>query len=159
MFEAAGERFAGRAAYPVAELHAPISRMRVGGPLDTFTREILTTRRPVLIRNPRTDSGSAQGRLQSFGVRTILGVPLMDGDAVIGIVFLDNADVPHPYAPEHLELAAAIGRVAGTAVAQRNDGARMRAQLDTRRDPAPRRVRLQQRRPRPRRGRCRRPRR
>jgi sugar diacid utilization regulator len=123
--------FEGRAAHPEAEIADEVRRLTVGGPVDTFTREIVSTRAPVLIRDTRTDPRGAQSALRHWKVRAVLGVPLLHEQEAVGVLFFDNADQPHPYAPAHLEIAAAAGRIAGALVARALANQRLRQRADT----------------------------
>src|SRR5919112_100396 len=103
----AGERsevFDGRAGHPEAEIADDVRRLTVGGPCDAFTREIVVTAAPVLIRDTRTDPRGAQSALRAWKVRAVLGAPLLHEGEVLGVVFFDNAEEPHPYAPVHVEI-------------------------------------------------------
>jgi sugar diacid utilization regulator/GAF domain-containing protein len=126
-----GEVFEGRAAHPADEIADEVRRLTVGGPFDSFTREIVATAAPVLIRDTLTDPRGAQSALRSWKVRSVLGVPLLHDRDVIGVMFLDNAEQQHPYAPAHLELAAAVGRLAGALVANALAAERLRLRGDT----------------------------
>jgi sugar diacid utilization regulator len=130
----AGERsevFDGRAAHPAGQLAHEVRRLTVGGPSDSFTREIVATAAPVLIRDTHTDPRAAQSALRNWKVRAVLGVPLLHESEVIGVLFFDNADEPHPYAPAHVEIAAGVGRLAGALVGQALEVQRLRRRADT----------------------------
>ena len=105
-------RFRGHAAYP-ASLTEAISHIVPGGPSDLFTREIVETRAPVLICDTLTDPRAAQGAVRAWKVRTVLGVPLLHGDEVTGLLFLDPAGSPAMFTEAAVEAAGAIGRIAG----------------------------------------------
>jgi sugar diacid utilization regulator len=126
-----GEAFEGRAAHPEDEIAEEVRRLIVGGPFDSFTREIAVTSAPVLIRDALTDPRGAQSALRNWKVRAVLGVPLLHEREVIGVLFLDNAERPHPYTPAHVEIAAAAGRLAGALVAQALAAEQLRLRADT----------------------------
>jgi sugar diacid utilization regulator len=126
-----GEAFEGRAAHPEAELADQVRRLTVGGPFDSFTREIVATAAPVLIRDTQTDPRAAQSALRHWKVRAVLGVPLLHERDVIGVLFFDNAERPHPYAPAHVEIAASAGRLMGALVAQALAAERLRLRVET----------------------------
>jgi sugar diacid utilization regulator/GAF domain-containing protein len=129
-----GERsevFEGRAAHPECELGDEVRRLTVGGPLDSFTREIVATAAPVLIRDTQTDPRGAQSALRTWKVRAVLGAPLLHEREVVGVLFFDNAEHPHPYAPVHVEIAAAAGRLAGCLIGQALAAQRLQQRADT----------------------------
>ena len=94
VYLSAGEgRFRGETAFPSSHADA-VSRLTAGGPADLITREIVETHAPVLIRDTLTDPRAAQGALRAWKVRAILGVPLLHGDEVTGLLYLDPAGSP-----------------------------------------------------------------
>jgi sugar diacid utilization regulator len=105
-------RFRGHAAFPASHTEA-ITHIAAGGPADLLTREIVETRAPVLIRDTLTDPRAAQGALRAWKVRTVLGVPLLHGDDVTGLLYLDPANAPAMFSDAAVEAAGAIGRIAG----------------------------------------------
>lgn len=111
-------RFRGRAAHPPAHAEA-VEPLEAGGPADAFTREIVVTRMPVLIADALNDPRAAQGVLRAWGVCTILGVPILHGDEVTGLLFLDPAGTPFAFTDDQVEAAGAIGRLAGDLLAAR----------------------------------------
>jgi sugar diacid utilization regulator len=130
----AGERsevFDGRAGHPEAEIAEDVRRLTVGGPCDPFTREIVATAAPVLIRDTRTDPRGAQSALRTWKVRAVLGVPLLHEGEVLGVLFFDNAEEHHAYAPVHVEIAAAAGRLAGGLIGRALETERLRQRADT----------------------------
>ena len=127
---AANGRFRGCAAYP-AEHASAVRRLTAGGAADTFTRELVQTRAPVLIEDAPTDPRGAQSQLHAWKIRTVLGVPLVHGDRVLGLLFLDPAGAPFAFTDDHVEAATAIGRIAGDLLAARAAASAGREQRDT----------------------------
>ena len=123
-------RFRGVAAHP-AEHAAAVRRLSAGGPSDAFTREIVGTRSPVLIEDTLTDPRAAQSTLRAWKIRTILGVPLLHGERVVGVLFVDPAGAPFAFTPDHVEAVAAIGRIAGELLAGRAASSALREERDT----------------------------
>ena len=126
----AGEgRFRGQAAYPASHADA-IAHIVCGGPADRITREIVETRAPVLIRDALTDPRAAQGALRAWKVRTVLGLPLLHGDDVTGVLYLDPGGAPATFTDAGVEAAAAIGRIAGELLGARAAFDAVRAERD-----------------------------
>jgi sugar diacid utilization regulator len=110
-------RFSGRAAHPSSYLEA-VREMSVGGPSDALAREIVETRTAVVAS-------------RSLKLRSVLGVPLLEDEQVVGLLFFDDAEARHPYTPVQVEIAATIGRLTGEALAQLRTTAHLRSELDT----------------------------
>src|SRR5439155_4918232 len=64
-----------------------IRRLICGTMADGLTREILATREPVLVRNAQDDPRTVRSVMQSFHVRSILGVPMIVREDVVGMLF------------------------------------------------------------------------
>src|SRR5205823_1331698 len=97
---------------------------------DALTHEIVERRAPVLIRDAITDPRGGLSALRAWKVRAILGVPILHGERVIGLLYLDNAGALHPYTDAQVEAAAAVGGLAGAALARCEADARLRAERD-----------------------------
>jgi sugar diacid utilization regulator/GAF domain-containing protein len=95
---------------------AAIRRGVAGLEADGFTREILATRRPVLIKDAQSDPRPVRSTMRAWGIRTMLGVPMILGEEVIGLLFLDNEQVPHDYTESEQEVAAAFANLAAAAI-------------------------------------------
>lgn len=92
-------------------------RKLVTGP-DGFTAEIVESRAPVLIMDARNDPRTVQRTMREWGVRDMLGVPLVFADEAIGIIYVDNEDDEHIYTEEQIRVAQAFGSLAALAVRQ-----------------------------------------
>ena len=108
-----------------------VKRLVCGTAADGFTREILATKRPVLIRNAQGDSRPVRSAMRDWGVRCMLGVPMIVRDEVIGILFLDDEDAVHPFDPEQQSLAVSFAHLAGIAIMQGQRSSELRASLIT----------------------------
>jgi sugar diacid utilization regulator len=125
------ELFLGRVGHADRDIDAEVRRMRAGTPADGLTREILATRRPVLLTNAAADARAIRSTMRYWNVRSLLGVPMVLGEEVIGLIFLDNMDEPHPYSPAHQQIAATFANLAATAVTQVKLTGKLRASLAT----------------------------
>jgi GAF domain-containing protein len=108
-----------------------IKRLTCGGEWDRFTAEILRTMEPVLVLNAKTDPRPNHTIMTDWNVQTMLGVPMIFGQEVMGLMFLDNEDPPHMYAPEEQDLAATFANLAAIAVAQVRGTEALRSNLQT----------------------------
>ena len=108
-----------------------VKRLVCGTAADGFTREILATKHPVLIRNAQGDSRPVRSVMRAWGVRCMLGVPMIVGEEVIGILFLDNEDAAHPFDSEQQSLAASFAHLAGIAIMHGQRSSELRANLVT----------------------------
>ena len=108
-----------------------VKRLVCGTAADGFTREILATKHPVLIRNAQGDSRPVRSVMRAWGVRCMLGVPMIVREEVIGILFLDNEDAAHPFDSERQSLAASFAHLAGIAIMHGQRSSELRANLVT----------------------------
>ncbi|HVX69767.1 MAG TPA: GAF domain-containing protein [Mycobacteriales bacterium] len=112
--------FRGRVGYCVGRgsIDASIRRLVAGIEQDHFTREILATRAPVLIQDATTDSRTIQRTMRLWGVRDMLGVPLVVDDQVIGVMFADNQGEYHGFTEYEIGLAQAFAGLSALAIKQ-----------------------------------------
>jgi len=80
-------------------------RRRVGEMpfIDTVAR----ARRPLVIADARGSELVHPEWVAAFGLKSMLGVPLISGEQVFGVLVLDNTTDGRPFTPESIELAAA----------------------------------------------------
>jgi GAF domain-containing protein/sugar diacid utilization regulator len=110
--------FRGQVGETVQDSDPSIKRLTCGGAADGFTREIVATRRPVLILNAQNDPRPVRATMRAWGVRDILGVPMVHGGEVIGLLFLDDSTAPHPFSQDDQDLAASFADLAGMGISQ-----------------------------------------
>ena len=108
-----------------------IKRLVAGTEADEFTREIVTTRRPVVVADTHSDPRPIRSAMLSWGIRSILGVPMVLRGEVIGIIFLDNADEPHVFTSTEGEIAATFADLAAVVISQAQMTGRLRRSLHT----------------------------
>jgi len=106
-----------------------IRRLICGTPADRLTQEILATQQPVLVRNAQQDPRAVRSIMQSWGVRSILGVPMIVRGDVVGMLFLDNEQTPHPFSADNQAVASTFARLAGIAIQQAQRAAELRTNL------------------------------
>jgi sugar diacid utilization regulator len=108
-----------------------IKRLVCGVQADDFTREILTTRRPVVIADARRDPRPIRSAIVELNVRTVLGVPMVLRGAIIGILYLDVEGAIHSFSEPDLQIARDFANLAAIAVANARSTAGLRASLET----------------------------
>jgi sugar diacid utilization regulator len=125
--------FRGRVAYPCGRPKADawMRRSIAGIESDRFTQEILATKEPVLIVNAREDPRPMRRAMIEWDIHTMLGVPMILRDEVIGLLFLDNAAEPWDFTPSAQRLAATLANLSAVAISQARRGAEMRKTLQT----------------------------
>ena len=95
---------------------------------DAFSCEVIAGRAPVLIRDVPNDPRPHRPTMEYWRVRTMLGVPLVHDDDVIGLVFVDDLDDAHEYGDDDIALAELFGRMAALLLRQAILNARLSAQ-------------------------------
>jgi sugar diacid utilization regulator len=123
--------FRGRVAHSDHDIDVAIRRLSAGIEADGFTREILATQQPVLIANAQSDPRPVRSAMIEWNVRTMLGVPMVLHGEAIGLLFLDNEDMPHEYSPAEQELSGTFANLAAIAISQAVLTADLRATLST----------------------------
>jgi sugar diacid utilization regulator len=123
--------FRGQVGHAAHDIDARVKRLIAGVAADGFTREIVETKRPVLVSNAKTDPRPIRATMRAWDVLAMLGVPMILKGEVIGIVFLDNEDQPHSFSAEVREIASTFADLAAVAIAQAQITAQMRQSLDT----------------------------
>lgn len=89
-----------------------------GIPGDAFSREVIHSAAPVLITDVPNDPRPHRRTMQHWGVRAMLGVPLVFDAAVIGLIFVDNVARNHEYTDDDISLAELFGRLAALFIQQ-----------------------------------------
>lgn len=123
--------FRGQVAHADHDVDLAIKRLTAGMAADGFTQEILRTQKPVLIGNAQADPRPVRSAMLDWNVRSMLGVPMILQGEVIGLLFLDNQDVPHDYTAEEQELAQTFANLAAIAISQARLTADQRSALST----------------------------
>jgi len=74
------------------------------------------TRRPVVVEDMKTSNLVTPEWVQAFGIRTLLVVPLISGDRVIGTLALDDTRGPRSWTAADQDLAVTMGAQVALAV-------------------------------------------
>jgi sugar diacid utilization regulator len=123
--------FRGQVAHSDRDIDVLIKRLIAGTEADGFTREIVDTRRPVLIANAQADPRPVRAAMVRWNVRSMLGVPMVLQGKVIGVLFLDNEEIPHDFTSTEQELSLSFASLAAIAISQAKLTSELRATLNT----------------------------
>lgn len=123
--------FRGQVGHPDTVSDAQIKRLVAGVPADRFTREIVDTKRPVVLSNALDDPRPIRSTMRAWNIRSILGVPMMLSGNVSGILFLDNASEPRAFSAADCELASTFADLAAVAISQARLTGELRRSLAT----------------------------
>jgi sugar diacid utilization regulator len=110
-----------------------VKRLVIGGlEADVFTREIVSTRRTVVMQDALHDPRAIRSTIRTWGVRSLMGVPMVLRDEVIGIFLLDSEDeeVRH-FSELDQDLASAFAELAAAAISQGELIGELRRSRDT----------------------------
>ena len=110
-------------------LDPDIKRSLAGVPADGMTLELLKTRHPVIVSNAATDPRMVKSNVRFWKIRSLMAVPMLYGDDVVGVIFLDDVNKPHEFTEEDGEIATVFGSLAAVAVAQSQALTELRAQV------------------------------
>jgi sugar diacid utilization regulator len=111
--------FQGRVGYaPGEDIDDSVRQIVSGTEEDLFTREIVDTREPVFVDDALGDPRTVQRSMRRWRIRSILGVPLVVQDEVIGIIYADDQDKARECSQREMLLAQAFATMAALAVRQ-----------------------------------------
>lgn len=123
--------FRGQVGHADRNIDAAIKGLTAGIEADGFTREILTTKRPVLIVNAQSDPRPVRSTMLEWNVQTMLGVPMVRKGKVVGLLFLDNEEEPHDYSEGEQQLCSTFANLAAIAISHAQLTAQLRSSLET----------------------------
>jgi GAF domain-containing protein len=107
-----------------------LRRSVAGIPADGVTLEMLRTKQPVIVANARTDPRIIRASARFWNIHSIMGVPMIFEDQVIGVIYLDDVDRPHVFTQEDAEAATVFARLAAVAVTHAQSTVELRSKLD-----------------------------
>lgn len=108
-----------------------VKRTMAGIPADGVTLEMLRTKRPVIVANAHTDPRIIQSTVRFWNLHSMMAVPMVFEDEVVGIIHLDDIDEAHVFSPADAELASAFAHLAAVAVDHVRAFLEIRAKLET----------------------------
>lgn len=125
-------RFRGAAGWcgEAGNINAAVQAQEAGIPGDAFSREVIRSAAPVLITDVPNDPRPHRRTMEHWGVRAMLGVPLVFDGAVIGLIFVDNVAHEHEYTDDEIPLAELFGSLAALVIRQALQAARLAAQAE-----------------------------
>ena len=80
---------------------------------------VVASREGILCTNAMSDArfkGQAAAEMSKIGLQSVICVPLVSREEVLGVIYIDCAMSRHIYTEEQLRLVAAIGQMAGLAI-------------------------------------------
>jgi len=89
-----------------------VSRLIAGTEGDKFTAEILRSVSPVVLQDATKDPRPLRSVMRIWGVRDMLGIPLVVDEEVIGIIYVDNQGAGHHYTDHDIQVAQAFASLA-----------------------------------------------
>ncbi|MEN2510320.1 GAF domain-containing protein [Gordonia polyisoprenivorans] len=123
--------FRGHAAHAARNIDVEVRQLVSGMQGDEFTREILSTREPVMVSDTTTDPRTVRAAMQKWRARSVLGVPMLLRGEVIGMVCLDTEDEPKEFSQLDQDLAVSYAEFAATAINQVELTIKLRESLHT----------------------------
>ena len=100
------------------DIDALVKRLVAGSEADRFTREIVETKRPVVVANALDDPRPIRSAMRAWNVRSMLGVPMVLRSEVIGLVFLDVEHERWTFTESATDVTAAFADLAAAAIVQ-----------------------------------------
>src|SRR3984957_15874560 len=123
--------FRGQVGHGEANMDTRVKRLVAGVAGDRFTRAILASKQPVVISNVPNDPRPLRATMREWGVMSMLGIPMVLHDEVIGILFLDDGENAHVFSASAREIGSAFAELAAVAVSQAQGGARLGGRVET----------------------------
>lgn len=125
-------RFRGAAGWcgDAGNISAAVQAQEAGIPGDAFSREVIRSAAPVLITDVANDPRPHRRTMEHWGVRAMLGVPLVFDGEVIGLIFVDNVAREHTYTDDEISLGELFGGLAALVIRQALQAARLAAQAE-----------------------------
>ncbi|HEX4731379.1 MAG TPA: GAF domain-containing protein [Solirubrobacterales bacterium] len=93
-------------------------RWVAGVAADGVTREVLETRRPVVVVNARQDVRMVKSTVRHWQIRSLLEVPMVVDGQVSGLLLMDDVDRQHEFSADEVELGRCFADLAGSMIVQ-----------------------------------------
>jgi sugar diacid utilization regulator len=122
--------FRGQIGHAGSDIDARVKRLVAGVESDRFTREIVASKRPVVVSNVLDDPRPIRSTMREWGVVSMLGIPMIAHDEVIGILFVDDVEHAHVFSSGVCEVGLAFAELAAVAIEQAQGAARLRASVE-----------------------------
>lgn len=95
-----------------------VKRLIGGVEADRFTREIVETKLPLTLTDAMSDPRTISSTMREWGVRSVMGIPMVLNDDVIGILFVDSKEDRRIFTAVDEEVASAFAALAAVGVFQ-----------------------------------------
>lgn len=124
------DRFRGAAGYceKDGDISTAVQAQEAGIRDDHFSSEVISTAAPVLISDVPRDPRPHRRTMEYWGVRAMLGVPLVFDERVIGLIFVDDVQQDHTYTDEDVALAELFARLGALFIRQAMLNAQLKKQ-------------------------------
>jgi sugar diacid utilization regulator len=124
--------YRGQVGHARHDIDPMIKRLVIGGlEADGFTREIVSTRKPVVMQDAMRDPRAVRSTIRTWRVRSLMGVPMVLRDEVIGIFLLDSEEKTRRFSELDQDLASAFAELAAAAISQGELISELRQSRDT----------------------------
>lgn len=107
-----------------------VSRLISGTEEDQFTAEILRSVSPVVLQDATKDPRPLRKAMRMWGVRDMVGVPLVVDEEVVGIIYVDNQGAGHRFTEHDLAVAQAFASMAALILRKSWDHSRLSSRVD-----------------------------
>jgi sugar diacid utilization regulator len=118
--------FVGQCGQGSSGLDEAIRNSACGQSFDGLTQEIVATRRPVTITNARLDPRPVRTAVLEWELRSLVGAPIVHGDEVVGLLFIDDGDRPRTFEARDLRLLEAFGGLVAGVIVRAREAERLR---------------------------------
>ncbi len=108
-----------------------IRRLICGTTADRLTQEILATKEPVLVRFAQNDPRTVRSIMRTFGVQSILGVPMIVREDVVGILFSTMSRTRTPSPTSIKPSRPTFAQLAGVGILQAQRATELRSNMQT----------------------------
>ena len=95
-----------------------VKRLIGGVEADRFTREIAETKVPLTLTDAMSDPRTISSTMRQWGVRSVMGIPMVLDETVIGILFVDSKEDRRIFTAVDEEVASAFATLAAVGVFQ-----------------------------------------
>lgn len=124
--------YRGQVGHADHDIDPAVKRLVIGGlEADTFTRDIVRTREPVVMQDALHDPRAVRSTIRTWRVRSMMGVPMVLRDEVIGIFLLDSEEMTRRFSEVDQDLASAFAELAAAAISQAELISELRQSRDT----------------------------
>jgi DNA-binding PucR family transcriptional regulator len=107
-----------------------VKRSLAGIAADAMTHELAHTKRPVIVSNARNDPRIIRSNAILWRMQSMMVVPLVFEDDVIGLTFLDDVDSARAFSAEDAEVSLVFAGLAAVAVTHARSRIELRSNLD-----------------------------